>query len=220
MKRKSILLFLSAVFSLGTASWATSPKPYTMHYEVQLKSESFGNMGVRKLWVKGNKMRWEQKSARLPIQVVKNDKGVFLIHPWNKVAAKYPEGSPRGNPRALLPGPTGSPKAFLKQVKAVKHGRETINNKPCDMYSYTDTVTKRKCKLWVGVRSGKPVQLYMKGEQAKQDTITATYTTYEQGANVSDKLFELPKGYEIRPMPDRKLTSKAASKKPNKRKSG
>ena len=220
MNRKSILLFLSAVFSLGTASWATSPKPYTLHYEAQLKSESFGNMGVRKLWLKGNKMRWEQKSARLPIQVVKNDKGIFLIHPWNKVAAKYPEGSTRGNPRALLPGPTGSPKAFLKQVKAVKHGRETINKQPCDVYSYTDTVTKRKCKLWVGVRSGKPVQLYMKGEHAKQDTITVTYTAFEQGANVSDKLFELPKGYKIRPMPDRKLTSKAASKKPNKRKSG
>lgn len=220
MKCKSILLFLSTILSLGMASWAASPKPSTLHYEVQVKSASFGNMGVRKMWLKGNKMRWEQKSARLPICVVKNDKGVFFIHPWNKVAAKYPNGSPRGNSRAFLPGPTGSPKTFLKQVKAQKQARETINKQPCDVYSYVDTVTKRKCKLWIGVKSGKPVQLYVKGTRGKVDTITATYTTFELGANVSDKLFELPKDFAIRQMPDLRLTSKAVNKKQNKKESG
>ena len=220
MKTKSTLLLLCAIFSVGTASGAKAPKPYTIHYEVKLKSASFGDMGTRKLWVKGDRMRWESESARLPLHIVKNDKGVFLLHPWNDIAAKYPKGSPRGNPRALLPGPTGSPKAFLKAVKAVKHGRETINKKLCDVYSYTDPTTKRKCKIWIAMKSGKPVQLLLKGEPGKQDTITATYTKFVEGANAPDSLFQLPKGYAIRPMPERDLTSKAKARKPNKKKSG
>ncbi len=220
MKTRCTLLLLCAIFSIGTAAGARSPKPYTIHYEVKVKSASFGDMGTRKLWIKGDKMRWESKSARLPINIVKNDDGVFLLHPWNDVAAKYPKGSPRGNPRALLPGPTGSPKAFLKAVSAVKHGRETINKTPCDVYDYTDPTTKRKCTIWIAVQSGIPVQLLLKGEKGKQDTITATYTKFVEGANAPDSLFEIPKGYTIRPMPERDLTSKAKAKKPNNKESG
>ncbi len=219
MKTKSILFLLCAMLSLGGAYGKKPPKPYTIHYEVKLQSASFGNMGTRKLWVKGNKMRWESKSANLPIHIIKNDKGVFLLHPWNDVAAKYPKGTSRGNPRALLPGPTGSPKVFLKAVNAVKHGQETIDNKLCDVYTYTDQVTKRNCRIWIGARSGKPVRLLVKGDGAKVDTVTATYTKFVEGANAPDSLFEIPKGYTVRPMParDRDLTSKDKYKKAKKR---
>lgn len=220
MRRKSVLFFLCALVSLGTALWAQKPAPATLHYEVKMKSASFGNMGVRKLWIKGDNMRWEQKSARLPIVLVKNPKGVFLIHPWNKVAAQYPKGTPRGNPRALLPGPIGSVKAFLKEVKATKHGQETVGKQRCDVYPYTDPVTKRACKLWLNAKSGKPVQLYIKGLKGKEDTITVTYVKFESGLKISDSLFELPKGYAVRPMPKLDLTSKKPGAKLNKSKPG
>ena len=207
MRTKSILFLLCAILPMGAAYGKKSPKPYTIHYEVKLQSASFGDMGTRKLWVKGDKMRWESKSADLPLHIVKNDRGVFLLHPWQDVAAKYPKGTSRGNPRALLPGPTGSPKVFLKAVNAVKHGQETIDNKPCNVYTYTDPVTKRDCRIWIGARSGKPVRLLLKGDRARVDTVTATYTKFVEGANAPDSLFELPKGYTIRPMPARDLTS-------------
>lgn len=206
-KIKSILLLLCATFSLGTASFAKTANVQTTHYEVKLKSANFGNMGTRKMWIKGSNMRWEVKSERLPLCVVKNRQGTFLIHPWKNIAAKYPENSLRDVPVTYLPGPSGSPASFLKSVKARLVGQKTKNKQQCKVYTYVEPLTKRSCKLWVGVKSGKPVELLVKGIQKKQDTFTATYTKFEQGERVSDKLFELPKGYAIKPMPTRKLTS-------------
>jgi outer membrane lipoprotein-sorting protein len=182
--------------------------PATLHYKVKLKSEGFGDMGIREMWIKGSNMRCSMKSARLPITVIKNSQGVFLVHSWNKVAGKYPPGTPRGNPTALLPGPNGSPKAFLAKVKATKQTKqETVEKQLCNVYSYTEPTTKRQCKLWVNAKSGKPVKLWMKGKHKTVGTVTATYLAYEEGVKVSDSLFQLPKGYAVRPMPKRELAS-------------
>lgn len=198
------------------ASGAKAPVPPTVHYEVKLHSAAFGNSGVRKMWIKGNNMRWEGKTQRLPMCVIKNAHGTFLVHPWNKIAAKYPEGSLRGNPKAVFPGPTGSIKVFLKTVKAEKSGTEIIGMQKCTIYDFMDSITKRTCRIWIGNKSGKPMQLLMKGKRAKADTITATYTKYEVGGKVSDSLFELPKGYAVRPMPSKRLTSEAKTNKQKK----
>jgi len=213
VRNRILLLLVCAVVIVGTAGRAQSPKPYTLHYEVRLKSASFGNMGVRKLWLKGDRMRWEWKSANLPIRLIKNDQGVFMLHPWNKIAARYPKGSPRGNPTALLPGPSGSPNVFLKAVKAVKSGSKTLEGTPCAGYSYTEPTTKRNCVLWVSTKSGRPVQLLLKGKNKQMDTVTATYTKFVECIGIADSLFEVPKGFAIRPMPEtQRLTSKSAQK--------
>ena len=206
MKIKSFLLLLCAALPLGMASYAAT-NTQSVHYEVKIKSANFGNMGVRKMWIKGKNMRWEGKSERLPLCVIKNKQGTFLIHPWNKIAAKYPDNSLRKNPSSYLPGPVSSPSVFLKSVKAVYVGKQTANKQQCKVYTYAEPQTNRKCKLWVGVKSGKPVQLFVKGLAKKQDTYTATYTKFEQNSKVADSLFELPKGYAIRQMPKITLTS-------------
>ncbi|MCL5105257.1 MAG: hypothetical protein M1133_14260 [Armatimonadetes bacterium] len=217
---KTNLLVLCGIVSMGTACGADTPKQKTLHYELKVKSASFGDMGSRKMWIKGDKMRWEAKTDRFPLCLVKNKQGVFLIHPWNKYAAKYPDGSSRGNPSVLFPGPTGPVPSFLAKVKATKHGTQKVAKELCNVYTYTDPVTRHQAKMWVGVKSGKPVQLLLKGERGKADTITAAYTKFELGAKAPDSLFELPKGYAIRPMPAQKLTSKATAEKPKTRKSG
>lgn len=208
MKINRFLLLFSVLLGLGVASIAEATVPATLHYKVRLKSEGFGDMGVRELWLKGSNMRCEMKSANLPITVIKNDQGVFLVHAWNKVAGKYPKGTPRGNPTALLPGPNGSPKAFLQKMKAKRLSKEKVGKQLCDVYSYTEPTTKRECKLWVDAKSGKPVKLWMKGKRKTIGTVVATYATYEEGVKVADSLFRLPKGYEIRPMPKREVVSK------------
>lgn len=215
MNTRRVLLLLSVIISLGAVPSIKAAVPATLHYKVKLKSEGFGDMGVRELWVKGNNMRCDIKSARLPLTVIKNDQGVFLLHSWNKVAGKYPPGTPRGNPTALLPGPTGSPKAFLSHVKAMKLAKEKVGTQLCDVYSYTEPTTKRACKLWVGAKSGKPVKLLMKGKRKAVDTVVATYIAFDEGVKVSDSLFQLPKDYAVRPMPKRELASKPDSKQPN-----
>jgi outer membrane lipoprotein-sorting protein len=219
MKTRTILLTLCTVLIAGVVSNAGSAVPGTLHYKVKMQS-SFGNMGRREVWLKDGMMRCEIVTARMPLTIVKNRQGVFLIHAWNKVAGKYPEGSPRGNPRALLPGPTGTPKVFLRAVNAVKQTSQKVGKQNCDVYSYTEPTTKRFCKLWVDTSSGKPVKLWLKGKRAKVDDVTVTYVSFEQGAKVSSSLFELPSGYAVRPMPKRDLASKPLTRQPNGAKSG
>lgn len=209
MKVKAALLFLCGIVSVGAGPAVKAAKPASVHYELTLKSLAFGNMGTRKMWIKGNNMRFESKSARLPLVLIRNDEGVFLVHPWAKMVAKYPAGSDRGNPKAMFPGPSGPMSVFVKKVNAKKHGTETVSRQRCDLYIYTDPITKRESRIWVNAKTGKPVQLLLKGVKGKVDTITATYTVYEPGAKVADTMFQLPKGYKVRPMPESKLTSKA-----------
>ena len=218
MKIKYLFLLLCTTISLGMTSIAAiAAKSTATHYEVKLKSESFGNMGARKMWLDGDKMRWEGKSDRLPLLLIKNEQGAFLVHPWNKVAGKYPTGSNRTNPMALLPGPTGPVKVFLKSMKAKKHGKEKANNVVCDVYSYSEPVSKRNCKLWVDAKSNKPTKLVLLGKRGKQDTITATYTKYVVGEAVSKSLFQVPKGYAVRSMPTQRMASKKMEKTNNKK---
>lgn len=220
MKTRTILLLLCAVFVVGTVFSAGAAVPGALHYKVHLKSPGIGDMGTREVWVKGGLMRCDIKSAKLPLTILKNPKGVFLLHAWNKVAGQYPEGSPRGNVRALLPGPTGSPKIFLEAMKAKRENSEKVGKQTCDVYSYTDPTTKRFCKLWVDTKSGQPVKLWLKGEAKKASEVTATYVLFKEGEKVADSFFEVPKGYAIRPMPKRELPADAPSKKTNSDKLG
>ena len=206
--KKLILLLLAAVLSLGADSWANAPKPIKVHYEAKLSSGCFGDMGVRKMWIKGDRMRFEYKS-RLPLTLIRNSNGVFLVHPWQKIAARYPKNWDRGNPNRYLPGPNGPVNEFLAAAKAKKQGRRTVDKQLCQVYSYTEPTTGRNCRLWVGLKSGKPVRLALLGVKLKADTVTASYTRFELGTKISDSLFDLPKGYAIRSMPAGKVSEAA-----------
>lgn len=221
MRLSNILLLLCAVAVIGSAAGAGPTVPATLHYKVKMQSASFGkDAGTREVWIKGDKMRCEIYGGKLRVTVLKNSQGVFLLHPWNKVAGKYPDGSPRGNPRTLLPGPTGSPKLFLAKVNARKLDNQKVGNRVCEVYSYTEPTTKRFCKLWVDTKTGKPVKLWMNGKHKVMDELTATYVLYDQTARISDSVFELPKGYSVRPMPKRELASKPASRQSHNGKTG
>ncbi len=207
MRRNPISLLICAVLLAGAASQAATTKPRTLVYEVKMKSLSLGDMGTRKMYVKGDNMRWEGKVDKFPMLVIKNSKGAFLILPWQKIAAKYPKDSDRNKPASYLPGPVGSTKTFLAQMKAKKSGQEKVEKQLCSVYSYHSKAADRDCKLWISAKTGKPVKLLLAGEKKKKDTIVVTYTKFVEGANVPDSLFELPKDHAIREMPKRKLAS-------------
>lgn len=217
---KRVLFFLCIVSMVGGWAGANAATVPTMFYEARLKSSSFGDMGTRKMWIKGGLMRWESSQKDFKLTLIKNGQGVFLLHPWRNSAGKYPAGSNRDNPRALLPGPTGSPSTFLASVKAKQCGREKVGKDTCVIHSYTDPYSKRNCKLWVSNRTGKPVKLVLKGEKGKLDTITATYTRFEPGAKVNDSLFSLPVGCQVKTMPAQKAGPDEAARKTGKARAG
>ena len=138
MKKITALILLSITLSLGTASWAGPSKQQAVYIETKMKSESFGDLGTRKMWIKGPDMRWESSLRKedepkdVPLCLIKNKQGVFLIHPWKKVVAQYPNNTNRSNPAVLLPGPSGPPRQFLEAVKAVKGKQQTIGHQVCD----------------------------------------------------------------------------------------
>jgi outer membrane lipoprotein-sorting protein len=212
---KRVLFFLCIVLAVGGGSSAAAAGSQTLFYEARLKSSSFGNMGTRRMWIKGNLMRWEACTKDFKLILIKNGQGVFLLHPWKKSAGKYPPGSNRENPRSYLPGPTGSSQSFLASVKATQCGREKVGSTMCEVYSYTDQASARKCKLWLSRTNGKPIKLVLKGDLRKKDTITAMYTKFEPGAKVSDSLFELPKGCVVRAMPAPEAAPNKAVRKPS-----
>jgi hypothetical protein len=216
MRRHPISLIIGAVLLVGAASQAVTSGPQTLLYEVKLKS-SLGDMGTRTMYVKGNSLRWEGKVDKLPMLVVRNSKGTFLIHPWYKIAARYPKDSTRNDPGSYLPGPVEAPKVFLARMNATKGKQEKAEGQLCDVYSYYSKVADRDCRLWVSTKTQKPVKLVLAGVKKKKDTVTAIYTKFVVGAKVPDSLFEIPKGYAIRDMPRPKLASSdTANSKPRK----
>lgn len=213
MKKYSVVLLVCGIVSGSMAMAAQQPtQPMQVHYELKLKSGAFGDMGVRKMWIKGNEMRWESKSARLKLVLIKNKDGVFLVHPWKKIAAKYPDGTNRADPLQVFPGPVGPVQTFLKSIGAIKHGTEKAAGQKCTVYTYKAPGSKRSVTLWVNANSGKPVRLRLDGVKGKVDTITAAYTRYDLASGAGSAGFQVPGGYKIMPMPKMSPTSNKAGK--------
>jgi outer membrane lipoprotein-sorting protein len=103
----------------------------------------------------------------------------------------------------FLPGPAGDVKEFLKKTEAKKEGQETVEKTLCDIYTYTEKETKWNCKLWVEQKTLNPVKMVMTGTK-KTDVINVAYVSYRTRGVIADSRFDLPKGMEVRPMPQPK----------------
>ncbi|MFQ3548564.1 MAG: hypothetical protein SNJ70_02280 [Armatimonadota bacterium] len=172
------------------------------YYKVNLKS-SLGDMGTREMYMKDSHFNWLTDSAGLKINLIKNNDGVFMIHPKQRFIAKYPKGSNRGNHLILLPGPIGDVNVFLQTMKANKVGEETVDKKKCTIYKYDESESGWKCKLWVDTKNLKPVKMLMEAVKS-ENNITVTYEKYDACAKISDDKFKPPKGIPIKDMPDKK----------------
>ncbi len=201
LARRIALSAAAILIALCSGQSQAKPKIDTVVYEVRMSSPH-GNMGTRKMYRRGEHFIWDADSAGLKVKFIKNKDGAFMIHPKERFAAKYPAGSNRESPMTFLPGPAGDVKEFLEANEAKKEGQETINKKVCDIYTYTEKETKWKCKLWVEQDKLTPVKMVMKGAK-ETDVIEVTYLSYKLGAVIASSRFELPKGIEIRPMPER-----------------
>lgn len=178
-------------------------------YKVRLKNP-FGDAGTRTMTIDGKKFLWEVASPGMDLKLIKNADGLFMLGSTPYIG-KYPAGHKRENPMALFPGPTGDVKAFLKANKAKSLGKATLDEQKCDVHEYTDTVSGWKCKLWVNAAQNTPMKLEVEGP-GKSDRATATYLSYKVNQKVPSATFDLPKGKEIRPVPEAKAQTPGAAK--------
>lgn len=199
MKHARIAGLAVLAAALWSAHASCANKPDTLSYEVKLKCK-LGDMGTRKMYIKGSEYAWYVDSAGLKTRLVRNKDGVFLLHPMRPAAAKFPPGSNRESPMVCLPGPAGNVKRFLSANDARKSGEDKINKKACILYTYTEKVTRDKCKLWIEKAAMTPVRLVIEDPHPDR-TVTADYVSYRLGCPVADSHFELPKGTQIQPMP-------------------
>ncbi|MCC6484846.1 MAG: hypothetical protein IT209_08375 [Armatimonadetes bacterium] len=177
-----------------------SAKPDTTVYQVSAKSPQ-GDMGPRSMTIKGDFFYWDMDSPGIRLQAIKNSKGTFMVNSARKFIVEYPRGTLRDTPMSYVPGPIGNVQKFLQSQGARKVGTEKIGGKPANVYTYTESKTKWKCKLWVRPVSYEPLKLITTGVKAT-DTVTYTYKSYKTGVPVADSKFDLPKGMTMRKMPD------------------
>ena len=105
-----------------------------------------------------------RSKSRLPLTLIRNKRWSIPDPPLAEVRRQIPEKpGTAAIPDRYLPGPNGPVGEFLAEVKATKHGRETVDKQLCQVYSYTEPTTAASCRLWVGVKSGKPVRLTLLG---------------------------------------------------------
>ncbi len=195
MKLSRIIGVLVTVLAVLAPAHSIAKKADTLYYEVKMKSEQ-GDMGTRKMYMKGSRFAWEYDSAGLTVTVIKTEDGVTMIWPEKKRGWKYPKGSTRESPMSYLPGPAGDVKQFLAKNKAQKDGAEKIGKKDCLIYTYKEEVSKWKCKLWVEKKTLNPVKLVMMGAKPS-DATTVTYVKYQRGAEVADSRFKVPKDITV-----------------------
>jgi len=207
-----IALVAAVVFAAqGMLLCATAgPKAQTTIYEVHLKS-TFGDAGTRKLTLAGENFLWEVSSPGLNLKLIKNSDGLFMLG-RTKIAVKYADDDRRRSPMALFPGPIGDVKTFLKSNNAKPAGKEVVNKKKCVIYTYTQSTSGWRCKLWINEATYMPVQIQLNGPK-KDDYVKATYVSYKLNTPVPASTFELPKGMRVRSMPDLKSLRKNRDEK-------
>ncbi|MBP6964467.1 MAG: hypothetical protein KBC96_08680 [Armatimonadetes bacterium] len=211
MRVRSLSLSIMAVL-IGTCCVQSTAKSKidTVVYEVKLSSPQ-GDMGTRKMYRRGDHFLWEYESAGMKMKFVRNKDGAFMIHPTGRYAGKYPPGSNRENPITFLPGPQGDVKEFLNRQRAERVGEEKVEGRICDIYTYIESESQWKCKLWVDKKDFVPVKMTMTGAK-KTDVIDVIYLSYKTGVVVAESRFDLPKDIEIRNVPEPKKDSEAADK--------
>ena len=80
MKLLRIIGVFVIVLAILAPAHSVAKKPDTLYYEVKMKSEQ-GNMGTRKMYMKGSRFAWEYESAGLKVTVIKTEDGVTMIWP-------------------------------------------------------------------------------------------------------------------------------------------
>jgi outer membrane lipoprotein-sorting protein len=170
-------------------------------FSVDLVYGKHGKGGTAKFWVKGTRVREEKKSGGgLRVILISNEDGVFVKNKYSNIWAKMPSTVAYRLVDRLLGGPSGDPKAFLKEHNAKKVGTQNWNGAPCTIWSYASPKNIEKYRLWLSAKTGKPVRLErdaLLGGKFREK-ITVTYNDFAWNVPLEDALFKVPANEQVR----------------------
>jgi hypothetical protein len=154
--------------------------------------------------MKGSKLRLEKKTgAGLRVMLLRNDKGVYQLNQATNDGTKWPKEWERDLPAQLnmIGGPQGDPQKFLKMVKAKKVGQERYNARPAEIWAYTMGKGKQKqsFRVWLATSGGQPLKMETRipNPRGGINTVAVDYKVYRWGMDLSNSLFDLPRGAKI-----------------------
>jgi hypothetical protein len=170
-------------------------------FEVEIKYGKFGKGGSAKVWVKGDRVREEKKSGGgLRVVMISNEEGLFVKNRYSSIWARMPRGVEHRLAERMFGGPVGDPKQFLKERKAKKTGVKKWEGQPCEVWTYNSVKNIERYKLWVSVKTGKPLRLErdaMLGGKFREK-IFITYTNFAWNVPLEDSLFKVPANEQVR----------------------
>lgn len=181
--------------------------------EITFSKHGFG--GVDNFWVKGTKIREEKKTGGgLRVIMITNEHGVFLKNKYSNIWARMSSHPATNLAEMLLGGPSGDPKPFLKEHKAKKQGVQKWNGQPCAVWDYASPKNIEHYKLWVSLKTGKPVHLVRDALLGGhfREKITVNYTSYAWNLPLPDALFKLPASEQVRDI-DRSMLYRPTAQK-------
>jgi hypothetical protein len=163
-------------------------------------------------------VRFQKRTgAGLKLLFIRNHEGTFQLNMHTNDGAKYgPKWAKAAERRLVTPGPQGDPKIFLKGVSARRIGRETVNGRAAEVWTYNlpeavmvsdgpgkpaKMVTKPLLvRLYLDAKEQRPLkvetqmQLAQGTGRGRVDTVSVEYTKYRWGFPLQDSFFNLPRG--------------------------
>jgi hypothetical protein len=199
-------LVLALALRVATAAPPSPPKTFECEYVV--RTPVYGVVDRAKYTSKGDLVRYQKRSgAGLKLLFLRNRQGTYQLNMHTNDGAKYGPDWVKNSERLLVtPGPQGDPKVFLKGVRARRTGREKVNGRTADVWTYDLPTVMQKpivVHLYMDQREQRPVKVEtrMQLSQGKgigrTDIVTIEYASYRWGFPLPDSFFDLPKGAKL-----------------------
>ncbi len=198
------LLVVAAAGALGLVSPVLAQKGSAAttgsKFAVDINYGKHGKGGTAQYWVKGDSVREEKKSGGgLRVVLISNDDGVYIKNKTSNIWARMPKAVAYRLVDRLLGGPSGDPKPFLKEHKAVKTGVQKWNGEPCQVWSYKSAKDIEKYRLWLSAKTGKPVRLERDALLGRfREKVTIIYTNFAWNVPLDETLFKIPANEQVR----------------------
>jgi hypothetical protein len=199
-------LCLALVAPIASAAPAA---PVAFECEMSVRTTSHGVVERMKLTTKGDYRHVQMRTgAGLKILFIRNRQGMYHLNMHTNDGAKYPPSWVKAFERRLMtPGPQGDPWVFLKSVQAKKTGRQTVNGRAAEVWTYSlpmKTGKSQVVRVYMDTKERRPVKadLRMPISRDRIDTVVIEYSKYRWGFPLADSFFNLPRGAKIVDLPE------------------
>jgi hypothetical protein len=171
---------------------------------MEIRTSTYGVIERSKVTTKGHLMRYQKRTGTgLKLLFIRNREGTYHINMHTNDGAKWDDETAKGVERVLVNGgPQGDPQAFLRKVKAKNSGRDTVNGRAAEVWTYRLPAGPNKTqfiRIFMDVKEKRPLKLEMRQQISKDrtDGITIEYKSYRWGFPLADSFFSLPPGAKV-----------------------